>query len=107
AIRPIIRNNRYAMRRSSPPAEVIRMFKARGDGRSKPTLSLGVECLEGRVVLSGSTHHAAVTASAASTHAANAAATVAEAALLPPVVVKSYMLRHGHMVTGLVMDFSK
>ncbi len=79
------------------------MLKAFGNGRSRRTPSLGVECLEGRVVLSGSGHHAAVVAAA---KAADVAA-VAEAAVLPPVMVKSYMLRHGHKLAGLVMNFSK
>ena len=74
------------------------MIKAHGKVRSVRTHSLGVECLEGRVVLSGAGHAAA---------GASAAAVAAEQSALPPTLEESYLLKNGDTVTGLVMVFSK
>lgn len=79
------------------------MIKAERASRRNRTRSLGVECLEGRAVLSGITHSAAVTAQSS----AVAAAVTQEAALLPPTMIKSYLQLDGDKVTGLVMVFSK
>jgi hypothetical protein len=73
------------------------MIKAHGRVRSVRTCSLGVECLEGRVVLSGAGHAAA----------GASAAVAAEQAALPPTLETSSLLKNGDLVTGVVMVFSK
>src|SRR4051794_30978564 len=81
----------------------MRMIKLHRSVRPGRTRSLGVECLEGRAVLSGASHAAAVIAHQ---HAVGAA-TAKETALLPPAMIKSYFQQSGDTVTGLVMVFSK
>ena len=104
------------------------MSKARRNVRPDREGSHGIECLEGRALLSGGTHAAAAAAQQAAivrpmlaiatpvttvappaTTVAPPATTVAppRMAVAPPMLEQSHLLRNGNTVTGLVMTFSK
>ena len=111
-----------------PPVRVIRMTKARRNVRPDRAAPHGMECLEGRALLSGVTHAAAAAAQqAAIVRPMMAVAhdddrrnndddrrnngddrrTTEGRAVAPPMLDKSHLLRNGNTVTGLVMTFSK
>ena len=111
------------------------MTKARRNVRPDRAGPHGIECLEGRALLSGVSHAAAAaaqqaaivrpmlaiarpvttvatpttTVAAPTTTVAPTATTVAppRQAVAPPMLDKSHLLRNGNTVTGLVMTFSK
>lgn len=104
------------------------MTKARRNVRPDRAAAHGMECLEGRALLSGVSHAAAAaaqqaaivrpvttvatpvtTVAATATTVATTATTVAppRRAVAPPMLDKSHLLRNGNTVTGLVMTFSK
>jgi hypothetical protein len=109
------------------------MITARRNARRDRAGRYGVECLEGRALLSGVTHAADVATQsvaiaspgqgqAAAQQAAvttrpmiarglvfpgHGQAAAQQAAVAPPMLEESHLLRSGNTVTGLVMTFSK